>query len=85
MPASSTRHDGEDQSGQIQSYWVHGHLVAFNFGQVDIVAINDPFDDLCYMVFMFYYDSTYNKFYDTAKPGKKTYNQGRLSPPSSSG
>jgi len=56
-----------------------GRLVcraAFEHDDIDVVAINDPFIDLEYMVYMFKYDSTHGKFKGTveAKDGKLVIN-----------
>ena len=42
-----------------------GRLVcraAFSHPDIEIVAVNDPFIDLQYMVYMFKYDSTHGRF-----------------------
>jgi len=56
-----------------------GRLVcraAFEHDEIDVVAINDPFIDLEYMVYMFNYDSTHGRFKGTvaSKDGKLIIN-----------
>lgn len=45
-----------------------GRLVcrtAFEHEELEVVAVNDPFIDLDYMVYMFQYDSTHGRFKGT--------------------
>ena len=50
--------------------------VAVQSGDVELAAINDPFIDLDYMVYMFKYDSTHGTFKGEveAKDGKLVIN-----------
>ncbi|VFV28131.1 PREDICTED: glyceraldehyde-3-phosphate [Lynx pardinus] len=67
----SPTHDGE---GQIKWICHIGCLVtraAFNPGEVDIIAVHDPFIDLSYIVYMFQYDSTHSKFHNMVKVENK--------------
>merc|ERR1712168_990290 len=49
-----------------------GRLVcraAFEHPDIEVVAVNDPFIDLEYMVYMFKYDSTHGRFKGTVSHG----------------
>ncbi|XP_072476151.1 glyceraldehyde-3-phosphate dehydrogenase-like [Notamacropus eugenii] len=55
---------------RVNGFGCIGRLVtrtAFTSGEVDIMAINDPFIDLNYMACMFQYESTHGKFKGTVK------------------
>jgi glyceraldehyde 3-phosphate dehydrogenase len=56
----------------VNGFGLMGHLVTravfcSTLGKVEIVAINNPFTDLNYMVYMFQSDSTHGEFNSTVK------------------
>ncbi|KAF9480267.1 glyceraldehyde 3-phosphate dehydrogenase [Pholiota conissans] len=83
MPSSSSRLPPQVKVG-INGFGRIGRIVfrnALELQNIDVVAINDPFIDLDYMVYMFKYDSVHGRFKGTveAKDGKLIINGKALS------